>query len=621
MKLLFKILSGMLAVCLLFGTAACTPAADPGNGDDTGNEPGPGEIETPLTTEYVAKVESPDYPEISDEIEYTVYYFDSENGSDSNSGLSESAPKKTLSEAERLISAVEEEMPTKILFKAGSEYENDTFTMTGFNAAEESPLIVSVYGQTEENRYVRIVGPELGNCAEIKSGNIRVSYLECTSPLGYRGIHVTTNKGGAMKNVVVSDCYVHDINYDLEGITLPEGDEMPDSATVQEICPNGRFSYNCGGIIFEADTPKAKGASWYENVWIDNNRIERVARTGIWVFSNWAQRPGVDWGRNPYYDDETNWFHHSNVNIRGNYLSHTGGDGIILGVTVGGFIEYNTCYHAQYLGRANYYCAAIWSHSCKNLVFQYNEAAYTHTGYDGQGFDIDIGNSNILFQYNYSHHNDGGGLLCCHTSTNIAQYDKDGNLVLDEDGLPIIEKKFSDWSNVIVRNNVFADNDVADLILSGPVRDIWFENNTVIKSGIIENEKIVDSKDFGGTRMPGENFNFSNNIFFSRQENSARFAMEFTASYYIDNNVYYGFGDEFETYMRDEIGEKNYVSADPGFASDLAAQTGYENAKVFVPTNMALFSNAKTLETMLKYDFANADVEGQHYYGAFGKAA
>ena len=120
MKLLFKILSGMLAVCLLFGTAACTPAADPGNGDDTGNEPGPGEIETPLTTEYVAKVESPDYPEISDEIEYTVYYFDSENGSDSNSGLSESAPKKTLSEAERLISAVEEEMPTKILFKAGS---------------------------------------------------------------------------------------------------------------------------------------------------------------------------------------------------------------------------------------------------------------------------------------------------------------------------------------------------------------------------------------------------------------------------------------------------------------------------------------------------------------------
>ncbi|PWM49602.1 MAG: hypothetical protein DBX39_04545, partial [Bacillota bacterium] len=193
MKLFSKILSGMLAVCLLFGTAACTPAADPDNGDDP-NDPGTGDIVTPITTEYVDKVKSPDYPEISQQIEYTVYYFDSENGSDSNSGLSESAPKKTLSEAERLISAVEEDVPTKILFKAGSEYENDTFTMTGFNAAEESPLIVSVYGQTEENQYVRIVGPELGNCAEIKSGNIRVSYLECTSPLGYRGIHVTTNR-------------------------------------------------------------------------------------------------------------------------------------------------------------------------------------------------------------------------------------------------------------------------------------------------------------------------------------------------------------------------------------------------------------------------------------------
>ena len=234
---------------------------------------------------------------------------------------------------------------------------------------------------------------------------------------------------------------------------------------------------------------------------------------------------------------------------------------------------------------------------------------------------LDIGNSNILFQYNYSHHNDGGGVLCCHTSTNIAQYDKEGNLVLDEDGLPIIEKRFSDWSNIIIRNNVFADNDVADLILSGPVRDVWFENNTVIKSGIIENEKIVDTKDFGGTMLPGENFNISNNIFYSRKENTARFAMEFTKSYNIDNNVYYGFGDAFETYMRDEIGEENYISIDPGFGSDLAANIGYESAMVFVPTNAALFANAKTLEEMLKYDFAGKDVEGEHYYGAFGTAA
>ena len=42
MKLFSKILSGMLAMCLLFGTAACTPAADPDNGDDP-NDPGTGD--------------------------------------------------------------------------------------------------------------------------------------------------------------------------------------------------------------------------------------------------------------------------------------------------------------------------------------------------------------------------------------------------------------------------------------------------------------------------------------------------------------------------------------------------------------------------------------------------
>ena len=73
--------------------------------------------------------------------------------------------------------------------------------------------------------------------------------------------------------------------------------------------------------------------------------------------------------------------------------------------------------------------------------------------------------------------------------------------------------------------------------------------------------------------------------------------------------------------MRGEIGQQDHISAEPAFASDLEVQTGHENTKVFVPTNTALFSNAKTLETMLKYDFANTNVEGQHYYGAFGKAA
>lgn len=593
------------------GTSVSTSEPDGASSSESGSEV---PVE-PVETEYLDAVKSPDYPEIAQIINYTVYYVDSESGSDANDGLTEGAAKASLAAVNLLVKGTVAEKPVKILFKAGSEYSG-TLTLTGFKAAEESPLIVGVYGQNENNKYAKIVGPEQGNCVEIKSGNVRVSGLECTSPLGYRGIHVTTNAKGAMKNIVVSDCYCHDINFDTSEVSLPSDGSMPGSSDVQKMCPDGRFSYNCGGIVFEADTPAAKGASWYENVWIDNNIVERVARTGIWVFSNWAQRPGVDWGRNPYYDDETNWFHHSNVNIRGNQILYSGGDGIILGVTVGAFIEYNVCYHAQILGRPNYYCAGIWSHSCKNIVFQYNEAAYTHTARDGQGFDIDIGNSDVLFQYNYSHHNDGGGLLCCNTTTNLVQYDAEGNMLLDEDGLPVTKKVMAPWSDVTIKNNVFADNSVADLILSGTVNNVVFDNNTVVKAGITANEKVIDTKDFY-TGIPGDNWFFGNNIFYMRKTNSARFAMEFSTSYVFRNNVYYGFQDTFEEYMREEAGETEYVCVDPQFGSTEAG-LGLGFARLFVPRNPAIFEGSGSLAKMLKYDFLGNDVSGVNYYGAIG---
>ena len=612
-KKIYGILS-VLALSLIFsccGTGT-NDASESGEKSYTENS----SAENPVTTDYIDDVKSPDYPEISETVDYTVYYIDSENGNDANDGLSEATAKASVSAANGIVKSLEKEKPAKILFKAGTEY-SETFKAEGFEAEETSPLIIGAYGKTEEDKYARINGPVNGNCVEVKCGNIRISDLECTAPLGYRGIHVTTSRRGAMKNIVIANNWLHDINFDTSEVSLPSDGSMPGSSEVQTMCPDGRFSYNCGGIIFEANTPKAKGESWYENVWIDDNTVERVARTGIWVFSNWAQRPGVDWGSNPYFDDETNWFHHSNVNIRGNTISYSGGDGIILGVTVGAFIEYNTCYHAQILGRPNYYCAGIWSHSCKNLVFQYNEAAYTHTGRDGQGFDIDIGNSDVLFRYNYSHHNDGGGLLCCNTATNLVQYDANGEMLRDEDGLPVTKKVMGPWSDVIIKNNVFADNSVADLILSGTVNNVWFDNNTVVKSGVVANERIFDTKDFY-TGIPGDNWRFSNNIFYMRKTNSSRFAMEFSKNYAFENNLYYGFSDTFETYMREEIGEKKYVSFDPRFTSTEAG-TGYSYAKTFIPENAAVYDGAEALEKMIGEDFLGFDVREIKYYGAFGK--
>lgn len=53
---------------------------------------------------------------------YTTYYIDSVNGVDTADGLSESTAKKTLAVANAIAGQVTAATPTKLLFKAGSEF-------------------------------------------------------------------------------------------------------------------------------------------------------------------------------------------------------------------------------------------------------------------------------------------------------------------------------------------------------------------------------------------------------------------------------------------------------------------------------------------------------------------
>lgn len=575
--------------------------------------------ETPnvINPEFLGVTMSPDYPSIDKSISYTSFYFDSESGNDSNDGLSEDKPKKTLQAASSLAKGIIESKPTKLLFKAGSTF-NGKLTLERYKAKKESPLIVDSYARNEENKYAKIIGNENDNCVEVKASNIRLSGFELTAPLGFRGIHVTTAKKGVMENIVIRDNYLHDLNFNLGSYTLPTDLTDLDAQTVQDICPDSRFSYNCGGIIFEASTPIAKGPSWYENIWVEDNIIDRVARTGIWVFSNWAMRPGIDWGNNPYFNDEIGWYHHSNVNIRRNELNYSGGDSIIIGATVGGFIEANRSIHGHVLSRPNYYCAAIWSHSCKNFTFQFNEACYTHTKRDGQGFDIDIGNSNITFQYNYAHHNDGGGLLLCNTTTNVVQFTEDGEMIFDEDGLPVTKKTMAPWHDVIVKNNVFTDNNNGNVIFSGTVNNIDFSNNTVIMGGDIVNQKVIDTKDFY-TGIPGTNWEIRNNIFAMRKQTTARFEMAFSKEFNLINNVYYNFDDTIPGIVKD-LGETSFINENPKFVS-MDANIGYESIYNFIPQSSKMFEGGTTLEKMLRFDLNGNDVSSLRYYGAFGTTA
>lgn len=83
----------------------------------------------------------------------------------------------------------------------------------------------------------------------------------------------------------------------MQGKGLKPEDVDLSSVNVADVCPTNKYTYSCSAIYFEAGTAKAVGPSWFENVWVDSNSIERVSRDALFVTSNWVRRPGIDWGR------------------------------------------------------------------------------------------------------------------------------------------------------------------------------------------------------------------------------------------------------------------------------------------------------------------------------------
>ena len=632
-----KILALLLAATMIFGVAACGKTPDNPDNPDNPDKPKPAE------TVYEAATMSPDYATISDETlaTYTTYYFDNQKGIDAATGLDDEKPKKSLDEAMNIIKNVKAGVPTRILFKAGSEWTG-SLAIEGFEAAEETPLLVGVYGATDEEQYAKIKdGTRL---ITVKGSNVRVSGFDLSGPKkSKKGITFFTSGSGATKNVVISGNYIHDINYDWaayqEWLADPLRDqyadergklphEMSDETTIcrnpKIVTSDNEFGYGNGGIFTESGTNSMQGASWFEDCWVENNIITRVARSGMFLDAGWYYKPGHNWGSGKWYQDENgvehNVYPNKNMIVRGNNISYVGGDSIVLLATDGGWIENNVSYHANYVGRGGYYNAGIWPHSCKNIVMQYNEAAYTHLDNgagDGQGFDIDIGCSNITFQYNYSHHNKGGGLLLANAGSSQPIYDVNGNPVRDEDNIPVVEKLNPYWGDNVLRNNVFADN-VNFIKFDGALTSLEIYNNTFISSAVASTQSLISSHDpysAGG----GQSWVFRNNIFLLRNKVTPKIETNNTRYAAFENNVFWNFGDGFNANSKDYMkNPKNNVILDPQITTE-EAKKGYENAKLFVSGNDGVFTAGAKLEKANKTDFNGNNVEGILYAGAFGK--
>ncbi|QHW32944.1 hypothetical protein GZH47_20530 [Paenibacillus rhizovicinus] len=393
----------------------------------------------------------------------TTYYVDSVSGSDGNNGTSTGTPWKTLSK----INGQSFTAGDSILFKAGSAW---TGTLSPISSGSST-------GQITFGKYGTGADPIInGGGAEeaIKLFNVQyvtVQNLEITNDAAAvakrHGILVAGQGVGTLNSIYLNNLNIHNV----KGIS--DRDASPEN-----------MYYNAAIYITVWDGAAGSTLSRFNDLRIENNQIHDISTIGI--YSN---------GTGTQYNDSTAATWYTNLKISNNVINRTGADGIVVGYGNGAVIDHNTVYNAGVNGTNHRWIAAVWSWSSKDSTFQYNEVARTHfqsgVDNDSMAFDTDLNTYGThLYQYNYSHDNTGGFFM----ST--------GNL---QNGQDIVRYNISQndhhqhWSTATIvdgnpahfYNNTFYNGDGSGFVIHGNKIASWdgdtlnnsYENNIFFVSG------------------------------------------------------------------------------------------------------------------------------------------
>lgn len=430
-----------------------------------------------------------------------TYYVDP-SGSDDSVGTSAGAAWKTLAK----INASVFSPGDRILFKSGAVW-NDTLHIKSSGASGAAIVLDKYDGETRP--IINGGGKRNGSNALYLN---RVSYVEVNNleltnmvPSGtsYAATGIRVNGGN---NIALKNCYIHHVNAAF--------DNQPN------------FIKATGGIIIDGTV---------SNVLVQSCHIANSSVTGI-------RTTGT--ATNVLFDD--------------NLLEYIYGDGIIMaGATGGCKITHNTVYKAC-MNTTNYNYAGIWTVKSKNTVVAYNEV-YGLTGggandgmaFDADGYDANSPTNGDVFEYNYSHDNNGGFMLFMYNSQNIT-----------------------------VRYNV----SVNDIGTTGKKKLFLFNGSTNRNHQIYNNVFYI--KNPGGTIFHSAPYGtYSNNIFYvapsatglALARNDAGTAIPLTNQTRFNNNNFYP-GNIFTAFNWGTSVQSNNFYTDPAFSNPVAG-TGFDIAK------------------------------------------
>ncbi|MEQ4723359.1 hypothetical protein [Nonomuraea sp. B19D2] len=426
----------------------------------------------------------------------TRYYVDCASGNDSASGLSTSTAWRTLEKVNSIVFKPGD----SILFRRGTTCQG-VLKPQGSGTAD-SPIVVGAYGTGARPA---IVGG--GARAAVFLYNVQgweIRDLDISNPAtrdssARAGIYVLLEDFGIGKYYKISGVKVHDV---------------PGCDCLQPELENS------GGIVFKAAGSKV--ATGFDGIEITRNIVSGTDNVGIGIVSQWSKRALYPAGTNTFVPN-------TKVRVSWNLVSDQGGDGILVMNGVDSLTEWNKVDGFGLRASASH--AGVVAFNSDRPVMQYNEVTGGAATPPSFAFSVDAGNSNTVYQYNFSHDNDGPFMLfCAFTGShadgavvryNISQNDKD--LLLGTFEIPVV----ANGCDVGIPN-------------------VKFYNNVIYSP----NANVIS-----GSRGDHTPIQFTNNIFFGRAGNSV---IHDSVGIY-DNNLYYN--------VEVPSHHTNPVTADPNFVN------------------------------------------------------
>jgi len=400
-----------------------------------------------------------------------TYYVDAQTGNDDNSGLSPVEAWKTL----RQVNLTTFQPGDSILFCSGQVWEGMLFPRG--SGEEGCPIVISKYGwkgrpvihgghadpvDFEGNKTIQTVllhNQQYWVISDLEITNMpdnRIKNFKDNGDEKRRGIFVVASDTGELRSITIKNNYIHHV----------KGNDTKDF-------------HGSGGIMLSVLGKKKP--SFFNGVYILNNRVYMVNRTGIGISSCWQHRPHDDQYPYSWIDNMGSYQANLNVVIRGNDLQSIGGDGIVPQTSFKALIEFNIVDGAA--SRSKSYNVGLWAWNSDSVLIQYNEVRNTKSVRDGMAFDCDAYSVGHICQYNFSNNNRGGFILFHGYSDEVPDAMNVGHIIRYNismnDGKKLIHFYGSGQTGSVIHNNLFYNkkSKVIPVIIDGNPLDVQLTNN------------------------------------------------------------------------------------------------------------------------------------------------